>query len=62
MTSGKPTIEGLGIDVSAARWQRSGAGDGAIEVALVGPAGEADPGQAAEWVLMRVAGDAGGPA
>jgi hypothetical protein len=60
MTSGKPTIEGLGIDVSAARWQRSGAGDGAIEVALVGPAGEADPGQAAEWVLMRVAGDAGG--
>ena len=61
MTGAKPTIESLGIDVSAARWQRSGAGDGAIEIALVGPAGEADPDPAtAEWVLMRVVGDAGG--
>ena len=42
LTGGKPTVESLGIDVSAAHWQRSGAGDGAIEVALVGPAGEAD--------------------
>jgi hypothetical protein len=48
---GKPTIEGLGIDVSAQDWQRSGAGDGAIEIAVVGE------GTAAEWVLMRVSGD-----
>ena len=61
MTGGKPTIESLGIDVSAARWQRSGSGDGAIEIALVGPAGETNPDQAAaQWVLMRVSGDAGG--
>ena len=48
---GKPTIESLGIDVSAQDWQRSGAGDGAIEIAVVGE------GTAAEWVLMRVSGD-----
>jgi hypothetical protein len=60
-TPGKPTVESLGIDVTAAHWQRSGTGDGAIEIALVGPAGEADAGQAdAAWILMRVSGDAGG--
>jgi hypothetical protein len=48
---GKPTIESLGIDVRAQDWQRSGAGDGAIEIAVVGE------GTAAEWVLMRVSGD-----
>jgi Domain of unknown function (DUF397) len=48
---GKPTIESLGIDVSAQDWQRSGAGDGAIEIAMVGE------GTAAGWVLMRVSGD-----
>ena len=48
---GKPTIESLGIDVSAQDWQRSGAGDGAIEIAVAGE------GTAAEWVLMRVSGD-----
>jgi hypothetical protein len=57
MTGSKPTVESLGIDVATAHWQRSGRGDGAIEVALVSPA---DAGQAAEWVLMRVAGDADG--
>jgi hypothetical protein len=51
--TGKPTVQSLGIDVGAARWQRSGDGDGAIEVAMVG-----EPGP--EWVLMRVAGDTGG--
>jgi hypothetical protein len=51
----KPTVENLGIDVSAQRWQRSGTGDGTIEVAMV-----AAPGGAQEWVLMRVAGDAAG--
>jgi uncharacterized protein DUF397 len=61
MTGGKPTVESLGIDVGAAHWQRSGTGDGAIEVALVGPAGEADADRGdAEWVLMRVSGDADG--
>jgi Domain of unknown function (DUF397) len=48
----KPTVESLGIDVSAQHWQRSGSGAGSIEIALVGGA---DP----EWVLMRVAGDTG---
>ena len=51
----KPTVEGLGIDPEAQRWQRSGQGDGAIEVAMVGRhAGSGD------WVLMRVAGDPAG--
>jgi hypothetical protein len=49
----KPTVEELGIDVAAQRWQRSGEGDGTIEVAMVTGAGR--PG--VEWVLMRVAGD-----
>ena len=48
---GKPTIENLGIDVDAQHWQRSGTGDGAIEIAMVGDA------PAAKWVLMRVSGD-----
>lgn len=52
--SAKPTVESLGIDLRGQDWQRSGTGDGVIEVALVGPAG------GAEWVLMRVAGDAAG--
>ena len=47
----KPTAEELGIDMAAQRWQRSGEGDGAIEVAMV----TGRPG--ADWVLMRVAGD-----
>jgi hypothetical protein len=59
--TGKPTVDDLGIDVTAQRWHRSGGGDGAIEVAMVsheaapgdGPAG---PG----WVLMRVASDPAG--
>jgi uncharacterized protein DUF397 len=49
----KPTVENLGIDVAALSWQRSGDGEGAIEIAFArGPAG-----LAGEWVLMRVAGD-----
>jgi hypothetical protein len=54
--AGKPTVEELGIDIAAAHWQRSGTGDGAIEVAMVtgaGPLGQ-------DWVLMRVAGDPAG--
>ena len=54
--TGKPTAEELGIDVAAQRWLRSGAGDGAIEVAMVTGAGPL----AGDWVLMRVAGDPAG--
>ncbi|HKA94863.1 MAG TPA: DUF397 domain-containing protein [Streptosporangiaceae bacterium] len=49
----KPTVETLGIDISALTWRRSGEGDGTIEVAFAGCPGEA----AGAWVLMRVAGD-----
>jgi len=52
--SGKPTIESLGIDPGAQRWQRSGEGEGTIEVAIVRQPGAAGSGK---WVLMRVAGD-----
>jgi hypothetical protein len=49
----KPAVGELGIDVAALHWQRSGAGDGTIEVAMVTAAGPAGGG----WVLLRVAGD-----
>ena len=55
MTS-KPTLDELGIDAAAQRWQRSGGGEGAIEVAMVTCAGTL----AGDWVLMRVAGDPAG--
>jgi hypothetical protein len=50
--TGKPTVEDLGIEVDAQQWQRSGDGEGSLEVAFVPGAGGA-----ADWVLMRVAGD-----
>jgi hypothetical protein len=50
----KPTVENLGIDVAAQDWQCSGTGAGSIEIAMVGADGEAG----AQWVLMRVTGDA----
>jgi hypothetical protein len=49
----KPTVAGLGIDVGAQDWQRSGHGDGAVEIAFVAKL----PGVGPQWVLMRVAGD-----
>jgi hypothetical protein len=49
----KPTVEGLGVDPAAQAWQRSGTGDGAIEVAFADARGE-------RWVLMRVADDPSG--
>jgi hypothetical protein len=53
---GKPTPADLGIDLTELRWQRSGEGDGSIEVAF-----PASPRWArGDWVLMRVAGDASG--
>jgi hypothetical protein len=55
----KPSVSELGIDLATQVWQRSGRGDGAIEVAFAsgpglgtGPA--SGPGR---WVLMRVTGD-----
>ena len=49
----KPTAAGLGIDVGAQAWQRSGDGEGAVEIAFVPEPAGAGP----QWVLMRVAGD-----
>jgi hypothetical protein len=57
---GKPTVRDLGLDLAAQAWQRSGDGDGAIEVAFVRPSPTAESVQAAPpapWVLMRVTGD-----
>ncbi len=54
--TGKPTVETLGIDPAALDWQRSGEGDGAIEVAFTGTGGQ--PGET--WVLLRTAGDPAG--
>ncbi len=51
--AGKPTVEELGIDVAAQPWQRSGSGDGSIEIAIV----PGSAGGGGEWVLMRVTGD-----
>ncbi len=67
--TGKPLAEDLGIDVSALDWQRSGAGEGSIEVAFVHgddrvPGEDRVPAEqhayGSEWVLMRVAGDPDG--
>jgi len=49
----KPTVADLGVDLAMLAWQRSGTGDGAIEVAFT----RTGAGQAEDWVLMRVAGD-----
>jgi hypothetical protein len=56
VTTGKPTVEELGIDPRAQAWQRSGGEDGSIEIAFVGVGGA----RSDEWVLMRVAGDPDG--
>ena len=50
----KPTVSELGIDLDAQRWQRSGDGAGAIEIAVARTTVGGSPDQ---WVLMRVAGD-----
>ena len=65
----KPSVSELGIDLAAQVWQRSGRGDGAIEVAFARASGpqtrsgpptrgtpETTPGFG-RWVLMRVSGD-----
>lgn len=54
--TGKPTPRELGIDLEALSWERSGHGDGSIEIAF-----PLSPRWArGDWVLMRVAGDRGG--
>ena len=55
-TEGKPTPDELGIDLARLVWQRSGEGDGSIEVAFPLGAGWTR----GDWVLMRVAGDPAG--
>ncbi len=50
MPTPKPTADELGLDLRTQPWQRSGAGAGAMEVAIVEALGQ-------RWVLMRVAGD-----
>jgi hypothetical protein len=49
-SSGKPRFAELGLDADEQTWQRSGAGDGTIEIAFVKALGQ-------PWVLMRIAGD-----
>ena len=52
-TEGKPTADELGIDLARVVWQRSGEGDGSIEIAFpLSPRWTRG-----DWVLMRVAGD-----
>jgi hypothetical protein len=53
---GKPTPDELGIDVTRLVWQRSGQGDGSIEIAFPLSASW----NRGDWVLMRVAGDPDG--
>lgn len=53
--TGKPTVADLGIDPDTQRWQRSGEGAGALEVAFV--QAPVPPAEREEWVLMRVTGD-----
>lgn len=50
----KPTPDELGIDLNGCAWERSGEGDGSIELAF--PLSR--HWTRGDWVLMRVAGDA----
>jgi hypothetical protein len=67
--SAKPTAAGLGVDLAALDWQRSGDGPGSFEVAFVAssrdlrsdkPGGRLGQDARADWVLLRVAGDLNG--
>jgi hypothetical protein len=54
----KPAPRDLGIEPAELEWERSGNGDGSIEVAFPVRAAGADAGwKRGDWVLMRVAGD-----
>jgi hypothetical protein len=52
----KPAPADLGIDPAELDWERSGAGEGSIEIAFPAGRGWAR----GDWVLMRVAGDPAG--
>jgi hypothetical protein len=52
-TRGKPTPADLGIDLGRLAWERSGDGDGSIEIAFPVSARWTR----GDWVLMRVVGD-----
>jgi hypothetical protein len=54
----KPAPAGLGIDPADLDWERSGDGDGSIEIAF--PAGAGLRWARGDWVLVRVAGDPAG--
>lgn len=54
---GKPTPADLGIDPAALHWERSGEGEGTIEIAFPENPARWPRG---DWVLMRVAGDSEG--
>jgi len=58
----KPAIADLGIDPAELDWERSGDGDGSIEVAFpAGPRrGRWGRWVRGDWVLLRVAGDPAG--
>jgi len=67
--SAKPSAAGLGVDLAALDWQRSGDGPGSFEVAFVAssrdlrsdkPGGLFGSDAKADWVLLRVAGDLDG--
>jgi hypothetical protein len=51
--AGKPTPAELGIDPGRQVWERSGEGDGSIEIAFPVSSAWAR----GDWVLMRVVGD-----
>jgi len=54
----KTTVAELGIDPDGLDWERSGDGDGVIEIAfLPADAAAGAEGAGSVWVLMRVAGD-----
>lgn len=57
VTRRKPTLNQLGVDPAELDWQRSGAGDGSLEVAFVGGASPRAGAPVVDWVLLRVAGD-----
>ena len=58
--TGKPTVADLGVDPDRQRWQRSGTGAGAIEIAFVQVPSPAVSRDREDWVLMRVTGDPDG--
>jgi hypothetical protein len=57
----KPTVSELGIDLAAQAWQRSGQGDGAIEVAFATGPGSSAPASSAPASLGPASPGPGSP-